>query len=107
MIQITVYRDKDWYTGFCMRGHAGYAESGSDIVCSAVSVLAINTCNAIEAFTDERFSLETGEEDGIMLFSLEGSPGHDAQLLMNTMVLGLQDIADSYGAFIHFDIEEV
>ena len=25
------------YTGFSVRGHAGYAEAGSDIVCAAVS----------------------------------------------------------------------
>ena len=107
MIQITVYKDKDCYTGFRMLGHAGYAESGEDIVCSAVSVLAINTCNAIESFTDEPFRLDTGEEDGRMELTFTEHPGHDAQLLMKTLVLGLQSIAEQYSAFIHFDIEEV
>ena len=108
MIQITVYKDKDFYTGFCMRGHAGYAQSGQDIVCSAVSVLALNTANAIEEFTEDGFSVEVNEKDGGMLeFHFSGTPCHDSDLLMKTMVMGLESIADSYGEFIQIDMEEV
>ena len=108
MIQITVFKDKDCYTGFCMEGHAGYAQSGQDIVCSAVSVLALNTVNAIEEFTEDRFSVEADEEEGGRLeFHFSGKPGHDSGLLMNTMVLGLESIADSYSEFIQIDMEEV
>ena len=32
-------------------------EEGQDIVCAAVSVLVINTVNAIEQFTDDRAML--------------------------------------------------
>ena len=108
MIQITVYKDKDFYTGFCMHGHAGYAQSGQDIVCSAVSVLALNTVNAIEEFTQDGFSVDADEETGGRLeFHFSGTPGHDSRLLMNTMVMGLESIADSYGEFIQIDMEEV
>ena len=44
MISVTVYKDRNnHYTGFRCDGHAGYAELGEDIVCSAVSVLTLNT----------------------------------------------------------------
>ena len=40
MVQITILKNKQGgYTGFTFKGHAGYAESGHDIVCAAVSVL--------------------------------------------------------------------
>ena len=30
-----------------VKGHAGYAKRGEDIVCAAISVLTINTINSI------------------------------------------------------------
>ena len=38
--------------GFDLEGHAGYSEAGTDIVCAAVSVLVINTINAVEMYTE-------------------------------------------------------
>ena len=48
MTAITVLCDKKSKTvkGFEIRGHAGWANFGQDIVCAGVSVLAINTQNA-------------------------------------------------------------
>lgn len=65
MISVTVYKDKNnHYTGFRCDGHAEYAEPGEDIVCSAVSVLTLNTCNAIEALTEDAFSVGADQEQG-------------------------------------------
>jgi uncharacterized protein YsxB (DUF464 family) len=55
MTHITFFKNSEKeITGFYSAGHAGYAESGSDIICSAISVLTINTINSIEAFTDDQ-----------------------------------------------------
>ena len=49
MIRVTIYQNSEQrISGFAMQGHAGYAESGSDIVCAAASVLAQNAVNSIE-----------------------------------------------------------
>ena len=54
MLKVTVYQDSDGQAlGFQISGHSGYAEAGSDIVCAAVSALAENTVNSIEAFTED------------------------------------------------------
>ena len=67
MISVTVYKDKNnHYTGFRCDGHAEYAEPGEDIVCSAVSVLTLNTCNAIEALTEDAFSVGADQETGLI-----------------------------------------
>ncbi len=48
MINITLYHSKDGaQTGFNIKGHAGYAQSGSDIVCAAVSSSAYLVANTI------------------------------------------------------------
>ena len=70
MISVTVYKDKNnHYTGFRCDGHAEYAEPGEDIVCSAVSVLTLNTCNAIEALTEDAFSVGADQETGLVAFA--------------------------------------
>ena len=45
MINLTIFKDRDSYVGFCCEGHAGYAESGMDIVCASVST-AVEWCVA-------------------------------------------------------------
>ena len=42
MITITVKKRNGNYLEFVSKGHAGYAEEGQDIVCAAVSVLAVS-----------------------------------------------------------------
>ncbi len=54
-----------------MQGHAGYAPRGSDIVCAAVSVLAQNTVNSIEHFTQDSFTADVDEENGGLYLKIE------------------------------------
>ena len=83
-------------------GHAGYAEHGEDIVCAAVSTLTINTLNAIEAFTNEpmkqlAFDQRTGHIDYVFTRRKEGKYDQEAELLLKTMILGLESIKEMYG----------
>ncbi len=48
MIKFTFFKRDGVYYGFEEKGHAGYAESGEDIVCSAVSAMTMLIINAIE-----------------------------------------------------------
>ena len=106
MITVTVFKDSGIYRGFRSQGHAGYAEEGYDIICSAVSVLTVNTVNSIEAFTEDGFSVEA--DDGFLDFQLEDVPTERTTLLMDSMVLGLQDIQNNYGnEYIKLIFEEV
>jgi uncharacterized protein YsxB (DUF464 family) len=95
MISITVFIKNNRYTGICSKGHAGYADIGEDIVCAAVSVLMINTLNAIETFTDDTF--DGKQEDGYLEFFFSEIISEDTQLLMRTLMLGIQSIQKQYG----------
>lgn len=107
MTIVTVFKDSNDYLGFSCSGHAGYARAGEDIVCSAVSVLTINTINSISSFTDARFSLESHEESGHLEMLLETPVDAGAELLMKSLVLGLQGIQDNYQGYITLNFKEV
>ena len=93
--------------GFEISGHAGSAEYGSDIVCASVSVLAINTQNAIEKFCQDQFIQDFDDRPGYMKFCIKGTPTHDASLLLAAAYLGFENIAEEYDTFVTMKIKEV
>lgn len=97
MVKITIYQNEDEvFCGFHIEGHTGFAAYGSDIVCSAVSVLIINTMNSIDKFTDDKFN--GAVEDGIASLDIISEPvSASAELLLNSLVLGLNAIQSEYG----------
>lgn len=97
MIRIDIKRKNAEITGFHVEGHAGYADYGKDIVCSAVSVLVINCINSIETLTNASVSLEEKEADGMIDFTVVDFFDDNVKLLFQSLLLGLQEIADSYG----------
>ncbi len=78
-------------------GHAGYADSGEDIVCSAISVLVINTINSLEVLTSTKMQVESNEESGRIDLLFTEDLKEDGILLMDSLMLGLKNVADEYG----------
>lgn len=102
MIQATVLRESGdsgsvLYRGIKLEGHAGYAEEGEDIICAAVSALAINFYNSVETFTEDEFEGAAGQEDIQFEFRFTSQISPESKLLMNSLVLGLQNIEKDYG----------
>ena len=98
MIKVSIYHnDEDAINGFKLFGHAGYAEHGQDIVCAAVSTLVINTVNSIEKLTSDQFSVDEDEDAGMLEFHITSELSDEAELLLNSMFLGLSEIQKSYG----------
>ena len=111
MIHVAIYQNENKEcVGFRTEGHAGYSEKGSDIVCAAVSVLVLNTINAIERYAKDPCSVINNDEVGLIAYYLvNGYPSADAGLLLNTMILGLVNMADddNYAEYIDLTFEEV
>ncbi len=98
MIQVDVYSDSDGCTtGVEVKGHAGYDEYGKDIVCAAVSVLTVNMANSVEKFTEDHFEGSVDEKTGQFIFHFTDSISKESKLLMDSLILGITDIADTYG----------
>ena len=106
MIDIEIRKnDSGCYTGFTVKGHAGFAESGSDIVCAAVSMLVINTINSIEKFTTDKFSVKDDDKKGLIEFEFTSDKiSPDSKLLLDTMCLGLSSAQESYRQFIRLRV---
>jgi uncharacterized protein YsxB (DUF464 family) len=70
---------------------------GATYVCSAVSMLVLNTVNSIEALTDEPFKCDYNEDGGYISFSLSEPPaGKEAKLLLDAMRLGIKSVKEEY-----------
>ncbi|MBQ7433730.1 MAG: ribosomal-processing cysteine protease Prp [Lachnospiraceae bacterium] len=108
MITVTIYQDsKQQNCGFEIEGHAGYAESGYDIICASVSALSINCINSIERLTEDEFETECEEETGYLKLMVK-SVSVESKLLLDSLALGLVQIEESYGSqFIQIRFEEV
>ena len=108
MIKAVYSFTDEHFTYLSIKGHAGYADAGQDIVCAAASILVINTINAIEEFTEDDASLISEDEMGMISYHLN-HPSKDAQLLLNTMILGLEQMVDddNYAEYIDLTFEEV
>ena len=48
MTKVQIQKQKGNTLGFVVSGHSGYAEQGSDIVCSAISALSQMVCVGLE-----------------------------------------------------------
>ena len=105
MITAKVTKKQGKYCSFSCKGHAMYDDPGKDIVCSAVSMLVINTANAIDKLTDSR--LEGSDKDYIS-WVFKDTPDDKAVLLMDAMLLGLKEIETKYGNdYLRVIVEEV
>ena len=108
MIRFTELVKNGQTAGFCCEGHAMFAQEGQDIICSAVSVLTINTVNSIESLTEDAFSAEQAEDGGYLRMELSQAPSGEAQLLLKSLLLGIQSIQEAYGEeFLSVSSEEL
>lgn len=103
MIKAKIDRNKDGsIRSFTVSGHALFANSGKDIVCAGVSSVTVGTVNAIEELTG--IVLDSRMEEGFLQASVpEIPPGgkpESVQLLLESMVVMLRTIEQSYGEFI-------
>lgn len=105
MTKATFIRRNGKYTGFDIKGHSGFAKAGEDIVCAAISILTINTVNSIDKFTDDRIEAESS--DGFLTARLRSFNDLSSQVLMESLVLGLENIQDEYGTkYLKVDYKE-
>ena len=106
MIRAKFYMHDKTYFGFSITGHAEYAEPGEDILCSAVSALAINTVNSIEDLTEDHMVVE--QKDGFLRMKIRGQVSDAGNTLLKSLRIGLCKIYEEYGdEYIRIFFKEV
>jgi len=109
MVQVCVLRQAGQPVGFEAKGHAEFSEEGFDIVCSAVSALTQTTVLGLHELLklDMGLSMEDGHIHCILGRDCTAEQCRDAALLLNTMILGLRSIENTYGEYLSITEREV
>ena len=103
MISVAISRNaKGSICGFVLKNHGD-----AGIVCPAVSLLALNTANSLEALTDEVFTCKYEPDGGFLQVELpkikKGKESPGANLLLEAMALGLRSVKESYSDEIEIE----
>lgn len=109
MISIEIIKNNNNYFGYKVTGHSNYAESGFDIICSAVSTLAYTALNSIGTIGDIKNSdLEyvIGEDLGNMEVTLKDT-NVVTNVILKTFEIGIKLLLEDYSQYINLDYKEV
>jgi len=109
MIRVKILRDKEGFIwSFTIKGHAGYKKSGEDIVCAGVSAVAYT---AIGALHEMAGISDFVEKDGYMKCNIPNNINDDlkqtVRIILETMVIGLKQIENSYSKYVIVEEQEV
>ncbi|MBQ9898202.1 MAG: ribosomal-processing cysteine protease Prp [Ruminococcus sp.] len=102
MIKARFFQSGGFLTGFEVSGHAGFAESGKDIVCAAVSSAVQLTVNLLDelGFTPD---VNVGDDVIRCIFQGEDIPSRMAEQLR----LHFESILEEFPGTIKITISEV
>ena len=97
-------------TGYRAQGHTGYAPAGQDIVCAAVSALTQSTLNGLRSVLKAPVMFDIDDQGASLEAELTPEASKEqveqAQLLLVTMLEGLQAIERSYPRNVRIFFEE-
>lgn len=110
MTRVKFYKDKDGnIVKYTVKGHAGYAEYGKDIVCAAISALALTGINALEAVCG--INPEYKDSNGYLSVSLPRNiqleNKNKAIIVLETIRIGMEGIQEAYPKYMTLEYGEV
>lgn len=98
MIKAVIYQKDRLLDGFEIAGHADHGPHGQDIVCAAVSMLAITTVNSLLTQIGE--VMVKSSEDGMVSCrlpkALDELASVKAQAILKTLEIGLSGVEIEY-----------
>ncbi len=103
MVKAELYYAGDRSKGFVIRGHAGAAEPGQDLVCASISALTQTALLGLDAFLTVKPVWKMGNDGYLECWLSEGLSPADlekAEVIMGTLELGLKSIEEGYGQYL-------
>lgn len=104
MINVLIIKSKQNIITIQATGHSGYAEQGSDIVCSAVSTLMESLANGLTEIVKANANVIVDEEIphlSVTINETDVEKCKHSQVLMQTTALALKEVAKGYSKFIN------
>ena len=86
-------------TGFDSVGHSGYAEEGEDIVCAAVSAITQTAMMGLQHYEPTTQAQWEAGDDPILSVKVP-RPGRETEVILRTMVIGLEDILSGVPQYV-------
>ncbi|OFI07215.1 hypothetical protein CLOACE_04060 [Clostridium acetireducens DSM 10703] len=108
MINVIFKKKSNKILSYKLEGHANFVDEGYDMVCSAVSGISLTIANGITEVL--KIPCQLNVKDGFLNIDLSSCSSKDidkAQVLMETILLGLKSVEANYGKYIKVKIEEV
>lgn len=106
MIECKFINSQDSLT-LCIKGHAGYAERGKDIVCSAISTLFFTLANGLNESLGERawknVCVNTAKEVKTIEYRKSEATVKDAELMFFMICGGIESVARQYPYHVSID----
>ena len=90
MIKVNIKRNNKKIYELVIKGHANYANAGQDIVCSAVSTMAITSINNIIVLDE---SIDYEEDSGLLKIRVLKDTEINEKILNNLM---LEELSTQY-----------
>ncbi len=116
MTKITFFRQGDTYYGFEESGHTGYADSGEDILCSAISAMTMLVINALEisyksdveySFSDEGGQIKLVAKDALSKYCDDEIKQFAIAGLISAYYYQLMDLTEEYYDYLEVDDKEI
>ena len=102
MTRCEFFTEDDRITGFSISGHSGYAESGQDIVCAAISAVVTMAEATINDVCGAKAKVRVKEEDARITLTLPAvcEEEESVQAVLTGMLLTLCNMRDDYPDYI-------
>ena len=110
MIKIRVTRNKQKnIVSFSVKGHANADEYGKDIVCASISILAQTAVLALHevGYIDVIYEMEDGLLNCKIPDDIDSTQRERANIILDTMLIGMNGTANMYPDYIKLQDEEV
>lgn len=115
MIIAKIYKDNNNYIKkYTIKGHAEYDEHGKDIICAAISVLSqtallslVEVCGLKEESIKYSIDEKTGFLDVNLPKNIEISILEKTQIVLNSLVVGINSVIESYPEYVTLEYREV
>ena len=102
MTKCEFFTQDDRITGFSVSGHSGYAESGADIVCAAISAVVTMAETTINDVCGAKAKVRVKDEQARITLTLPASCDEEdaVQAVLSGMMLTLISLREDYPDYI-------
>ena len=102
MTKCEFFTEDDRITGFAVSGHSGYAESGQDIICAAISAVVSMAEATINDVCGAKAKVRVKDEDARITLTLPASCDEEetVQAVLAGMLVTLCNLRDDYPDYI-------